>query len=210
MLSSTHRQRLLPLVCLGVLALAISGCGLFSPDETRDDGGPGEVVQPYEDATTPDILINNFVRAYEERNFAQYSKLIHDEFQFFFWEEDVVKLGLDAPGWDRVAELGATENMFEGNPGIDIDDEPVPGIVKIAMTKQNDTVAAWVPSQGEPLFDETLVRRYRFNIDVTHDGVSTQVQVRGIQEFYAAQVEIDGKQLFQIKFWKDLGTNLGG
>ena len=189
-----HRLRIIPLVILIALSAACS-------DDKRTITDP--VDTGYVTADTPDALMVNFVRAYEERNIVEYEKLLHDDFEFTFTAEDVTELGLPSPIWDRLTELAATQRMFDGSMGVDpISGQPTPAITNIALSL--DKVTEWTTANdGDPRYEGTQHRVYRVTMRVTLEGTEDQ-RIGGHQDFYV--VENDG--VFQMKAWNEVGWSI--
>ncbi|MBD3400633.1 MAG: hypothetical protein GF399_09925 [Candidatus Coatesbacteria bacterium] len=98
-----------PLVLLVAFGAAmLVGCDLF----TVPDGGGGDEPPPeWQDPTTPEILIEDLEYTYNEADHLKYVELLHEDFVFYFDEEDV---GGDIPSsWGYQDEIDATENLFE-------------------------------------------------------------------------------------------------
>jgi hypothetical protein len=190
-----------------VLALAVGGCGIFSPDEDKGTPPPDNGGE-YPAAENPDILMSNFIRAYQEQKIAEYEKIIHPQFQFFFSEKDLDELfGGSEPDWNWERETQATRKMFEGQTGVDpVSGDPIPPILDITLTllPQND----WEDASGVgPLYEGTFRRLYKVSMMVTYQASDLTTRVTGDNMFYITRNDDD---LFQIKFWEDLGTDTGG
>lgn len=204
MMKTHHWHRFLVAMALLAPLALVGGCGIFSPEEVKD---PPEVTPPapYPLATDQDILIANFIRAYNERNYAEFDNLLHDEYLFYLSDEDV-NAGADRT-FDRARELEATYNMFNGVPGRKPDGSEQPPIRSITLQLTAD---------GEPWSDEVGpeyegTTRKRYEVDMTVEYVADRPSaVVGLQEFYAIPVEHDNGDgtvttIYKLKFWRDLG-----
>lgn len=195
-----HHKSLLWVASLVVATSLLSGCGLFSPDETEPDG----TVPPppeYPRATTPDLVVSNFERAYEEKSIAEYDKLLDSAFTFFFSQTDVNQLGVE-PSWDRAAEMASATKMFSALPGTTPGGQPQEPIQSFQVLLEQETTT-WdsnVPSQ----YAGTLRKSYNVNMTVFFQGGGS-VAVRGIQDFYVAPVDVDGTTIYKLRYWVDFG-----
>lgn len=195
-----HRTSLLWVAILVVTTGLLSGCGIFSPDETKEkppvDTGPGIVPQ-----TTQDAVVNNFKVSYEKKLIEEYDKVLDENFVFYFAQTDVDQLGVE-PSWNRAAEMASATKMFTGQPGTTPGGQPQEPITGFQLTLNPDT-PAWddnVPAQ----YAGTQRRSYSVTMTVTFQGGGT-VAVRGIQDFYVAPVQVNGTTLYKLRYWVDFG-----
>jgi hypothetical protein len=197
-----------PLTLLAV-GLLIAGCGIFSPDETKDppvDTGGGEFVP----ATTPDLVMQNFQNAWEQLNFAEYSKLLATEYTFYFDPADELDAYVGGPSWSLQDELASVQAMFSNQSGVDpVTEEVIPPIVSIEFTSFLPLDPDWQDPGSEELYAGTVRQRYRVSMRVTYQGEALTTLVSGVNYFYVAPIEVDGEMLWQIKIWEDRG-NEGG
>ena len=198
------RAALLPVALLAV-GLLIAGCGIFSPDETKDppvDPGGGDFVP----ATTPDLAMEMFEKAWEAMNFAEYSKLVATEFQFFFDPNDNLEEFIGGPSWQVGQELASVEAMFSNQGGRDpVTDEPIPPILNIQFELFQPLDPGWQPPGDGDLYLDTIRQRFQVSIRVTYQGEELTTRVRGENWFYVTPVEEDGQTLWKIKVWEDKG-----
>ncbi|MBD3162856.1 MAG: hypothetical protein GF346_10690 [Candidatus Eisenbacteria bacterium] len=110
----THKRVRKFAMLLMIPALAILvGCP-FSPESGDDD--PPPPPDEYDAPVTIDVALENLQRAYKERNYDEYEKLIHSEFSFVFDPRDVGPDTWPEATWGRGEELDVTRNMFSGEP----------------------------------------------------------------------------------------------
>ena len=111
---------LLLLALLGML-VGSTGC-LFSPDDSEDPPPPDP--GGLDPATTPDILMENFVKIYESMDSGDYEAMLHPDYRtillqstFEDWAES------DSPllemYFDHDSEVQIHRNIFEGLGGVD-------------------------------------------------------------------------------------------
>lgn len=202
-----------PLLLIAVLG---SGCGIFSPDESKDGGGGGTPVE-YPTAVTPDIMLGNFEKAWENLNILEYDKVLHESFVFWFADDDIASNNI-GEFWDRASDMESAENMFSGRTGLrkneEGQDEVIPAILSFDMTL--DVVEPWRSdfTDGEEFAAADFRGRYRVNMTVRYADASRVTTVSGLQDFYVKRVEaqIDGQvvDVYQLFAWKDQGKDSAG
>jgi hypothetical protein len=108
-------------------ALLLAGCS--------DSAGPS--VSGYHDATSPDEVLSNFGRAYNEQNVDEYVACLSEDFKFHFAESDLQDPNFDLPPWFyRADEQQVHENMFSDESNVAFTDltltptsvETIPGV----------------------------------------------------------------------------------
>jgi len=190
------RTLALAIALIGLLILP--GCGIFSPDEGGDGGGGGQVE--YADPTNPDLLIDNFKKAWANRDFQAYDNLRHPDFLFEFATADIADSGTPNGIWDRTKDSESASNMFEGVPG-----PATPAVESISLTL-TPINATWSDAT-EPELAGTLKKTYEVDMTVT---LTTQnrFQVSGYQDFYAIDVSANpSKPHYQLYYWRDQGIS---
>ena len=80
---------------------------------------------------SPDILMDNFQKAYTAMDLREYEKLLHQDFIFSFQACDVEKLGLSKDHYTREDELATTAHMFSKTPHVKDNGEVVAPILTI-------------------------------------------------------------------------------
>jgi len=202
-------RRLTPVLLLFLVAALGVGCGVFSPDESKPPdnggGGGGTFVAP----TTPDLLMQNFKNAWEQRSIVEYEKLLDDQFLFFFAPSDGLK-DFVGDSWGTTEELKSAGAMFRGDAGFDlITEETIPPILSIEFTTFAKIID-WSNPGSDPLYEGTLKARYKVGIRVTFQGVSQTTLVTGDNDFYVIKVpQTDGPDIYKIKVWEDQGQDVG-
>jgi hypothetical protein len=188
----------LPAILALSAALFLGGCGIFSPDEPKDNvtsGGDG-----YTDLSSPDDVLTNLRLAYNETEYDKYNALRHEDFEFQF-PADEFDLAQTANGrWDITRDSLSTERMFEGEQSKD---------GEVVQSIDLSMVASPIPwsDNVEPEFAGTLRRTYTVRMDVAVSG-GTIYQVRGEHEFYVAPVDVGGETQYRLRFWRDHGVDL--
>jgi len=107
---------LTPAIVAGtVLALITIGC-------SEDPAKPGPGVWPPEPTRSSKMgLLNFFAQAHEDRDLDNYEACLHEDYQFWFSEDDISDPGWDWFSWIRRGEdLDLTENMFTAEDVTDI------------------------------------------------------------------------------------------
>ncbi len=169
--------------------------------------GPEEPI--FQPATTPDLLMENFKKAWEEQSIIEYEKLLATGFQFFFDPRDNLDGFVGGPSWDRSRELATATKMFSEQPGFDpigqVAIPPIRGIEFTVFQKISD----WGDPGADPLYTGTIRARYKISIIVSFLGVESSTRITGDGDFYVEPVEADGQLLWVIKVWEDQGLVFG-
>ena len=214
--------RRLALVLLASFAvLAVSGCGIFSPDESDDGGGGGNdggyestKVGDSPDGTARDRVISNLERAYEEPNFLEYEKLIHLEYVFRVDPAEIDIVG--SAELSAVEDLESTEAMFAGESGLEPVVDPVTGEFRVVAPVQSieldltpDSASSWTQMEdGE--FQGSWRRVYDVDMTVRYSDGDVQT-IRGKQVFYVLpgtlRDDTSGDEYWQLRAWEDQGID---
>lgn len=187
-----------------LLAVALSFAAGCDDDSTIVNRSQPE--EGYPAATTPDQLVANFLKAYQERHYAEYEKLLHESFLFYLSQEDVAA-GADVT-FSRARDLEATYHMFSGEPAWNDQGTIIHAPIRAIHVTLMPEGPPWTDQVAQD-FAGTLMRRY--TVDMTMEFVAgAPAAVTGLQEFYAVAVPYDdGKgtetTVYQLKFWRDLG-----
>ena len=173
------------------LFIAPAGC-IFSPDEDED---PGEVIKPQElpFPGSPDVLMNNFQKIYETRDYNEYRKIMHPDFLTILQEATTEEFPDVGTTLDVNEELHIHERMFSGDAVTDPQGELVPGVLSISfnnfralddwkVSPVDDIIpnAQWAPYEVVFLFDrgqnystlkvEGTIKFYVTSRDSLHQG----------------------------------------
>ena len=179
-------------------------------DSKRVVNGCDDCPVPYPLATTQDTMVENFVRTFNEMNYEEYEKMLHEDFVFYFSPDEIDVIG-QGEAWFRPEDLESTRNMFNGGTGRKPDgtiQAPIQQIIlELTPESATDTWTDQVPED----FLGTTMRRYEVDMDVTYTDGGVD-EVTGVQEFYAAAVETETTEgtvtTYQLKFWRDLGKDV--
>lgn len=165
----------------------------------------------YPPARTPDELVANLERAYDERNYPEYEKLLHDGFVFYFPPDEIDLIGQGA-SWERARDLASAASMCAGQPGQRPDGSPQAPIMRVDLLLSEDAPGVPWTDQVAEAFAGTVMKRFRVDMDVFFTE-GNPVRVLGLQEFYAVPVDGDPKagstvNQYQLRYWRDLGKDI--
>ncbi len=214
--------RRLALILLASFAVvALTGCGIFSPDESDDsDTGGGEAVFPppyVEDgAAGRDQLISNLELTYVELNFPEYEELLHGSYIFRIDPTEINAVGqLEL---SRAEDVESTQAMFSGELGLErvLDaqgewtgaEEIVPAVQAVRLTLSAASGSAWTLMQdGE--FAGAWRKTFDVDMTVTYSGDSKVDSIVGKQVFYVVPGTIEQGgvtlEVWQLRAWEDQG-----
>jgi hypothetical protein len=200
------------------IALAVFLTGVFSSCilDPKEDPAPPVVDQKenYKPLTSPENVMFNFQKAYNERNHARYTELLDPEFIFFFSAGDV---GGDPPipeYWDYNSEVNSAGNMFDPN-WVDPDpDNPEPPISKIVVTVSFAGVT-WA-SYVDPAYSTEVWKRATMRYDY-HIFAGDNEYIVGTDpqaELTCRPVKVDDgaggfRDEWRLIRWRDLGFENG-
>ncbi len=111
----------IPIASMLVLSMFYSfGC-ILNP---KEDPEPPPPPKPWPKATTEIIVIDNLLRSYADKNYVEYGKLLHEQYEWHMQEDPETH---EIEIWDRTMDVGAVTNMFnaakgrppEGKPAIE-------------------------------------------------------------------------------------------
>lgn len=201
-MSARHLKRTWVMLLLSLLA-GTAGC-LFSSDGKNDDPEENPPPSDYKPQITIANVLYNFKLAFEELNYEEYEKLLHEDFAFVFDPRDV---GPDKPWseatWGRDDELECIRNMFSGEPNIN-------GQVVDGISLRFDAGDPEPSSENE---DWWMVRLTAVDLSVyateQHSGDQWILQTPGGYEGHLHFIQTDGsdqgtvERIWKIIMWED-------
>lgn len=127
---------------------------------------------------TPDKLMANFKKAYDEMDIEGYREILEAAYKFFFQQADIDNLGLTFDYWERDDELQSAANIFSGDPS------PSSGEAGVSDIDFNFLEAATVWEDSvNPDFPGARRALYQVILFFERPGTTT-IEVQGRQEFY--------------------------
>lgn len=196
------RLVLLPLPAVALLLWGIYGCehdGTITGPSTES-----EIQAVYALARTPEILMDNFAKAYQGMDLDGYAALLHEDFIFTFQACDVTKLGLSSDHFTRTDELASAQAMFARKPHVKTDGRTVPAVLSITFELW-EQVAPWRPA-GDPERPGILQGEYEIRMRLVLAGAG-DIVVRGRCVFFAIESEAEagcaGQPGYQLIGWID-------
>ncbi len=173
------------LLLLAALFLLIvpAGC-IFSPDGGDDTGGGEPPAPAIPFAGSEDQLMLNFRTVYEDMDFNSYRDMLHPDFLTIL-QSSTVELYPDVgPTLDLEEELRIAERMFSGEPQINPDGDPVPGISSISFD-QLEQQGSWATSPANDVIPNARFGLFEVVFRFERPGFST-LMVTGSIKFYVA------------------------
>lgn len=170
---------------LALSSLLLPGCG--EQDATAPT--PTEPVA-YAIADTPDQLVENFARAHDEKNLQEYSRVLHEDFEFHYLPEAGSSA---ASSQARSEELSSADRVFRGRPGRDANGGELAPVSNIDFELQ--PFEPW-----QDLGGDRHRRVYQASMTVSHSDGSIR-EVAGLQQLTVAR---DGEE-YRLVGWRDLG-----
>jgi hypothetical protein len=172
---------------LAALALILAGC---SETSTKP-----EAQKPrYPEATTQEIVIQNLVLSYKDRDIGQFCKLLHEDYVWFNQPYDVTSHGLPA-SYTRAQDSLHTGNMFLAAKKL----HPTQSLW-LDRLELDITAGSWqqiAEFNGEPCSDcwETT-REYALELVFTQTG--TGMLSNDQVKFTIVGVNVDGQNVYRI------------
>lgn len=183
-------QKTLVIFILVVTGVLVFGC---SPDTEILGPEPGA----YRFSASPDILMENFEKAYTAMDLEEYSKLLHEDFIFSFQACDVEKLGISKDHFTREDELITASHMFGRKPYVKSSGQVVAPILEIKFLRF-DRAGQWV-AMDDP--DKPGLQKGIFQVDIVMDrGEAGNLSIRGTCVFFVVGSERVG---FRLIGWVD-------
>ncbi len=138
-------------------------------------------------------MLHNLEASYNQRNLAEYDKLIDENFTFFFSAEDFSS-GRTPETWDRSTDVPATQRLLTDGLTIDLD-------------LQIDTLE-WTPVTPDSFPKETwfmTTTNYTFTMRFSADPATTFITSGQPQaQFTVREVDVDGQKRWRLVKWSDL------
>ncbi len=150
--------------------------------------------------TSPDQLIENLVRSFEELNIVEYERLLHDRFRFRFAPDHAYLAPPDGM-WTREEDLRAVDELFNGVVHSRIGLTEPSEVVSIQLTMTPD--GGWRQD-----CDGEVSRSYASYLVVTYTSGRKRVVSR-IQRMTASPVRFEhnlDEPAFELVAWDELDT----
>lgn len=105
-----------------LMLIALSGCELFT---LREPSQPSDAAAWNEPASTVELALQNLLYAYQDsRNSVNYSRIFHENYQFYFATQDITDFSTPAQ-WERQQEQDMLFNLHGRYDSIKIDFQPL-------------------------------------------------------------------------------------
>ena len=160
-------------------------CTLAFVSCSSEDGG--DIIapaSPYKNLSKREHVLQNLELAMKQQNLAEYTKMLDDNFVFYFSQNDIDDPDINVPTqWDRNADMSAASNMFSGvaPPGQD----PIDAIdVRLTYAEGEDE---WVREPGEPNLhpgEDWFIKVVIYNMTIQLDGPDTFLSQNIKASFY--------------------------
>lgn len=202
------------IVLLLPLLLLIAACGGDGVDTSTNPPEPP-------DLTVLENLVPALEDAYNNMNYIDYQRLIHEDYVFRVDPPEVDIIG--AVEFSAAEDLEATESMFSGETGLEPVIDPatglptgeftvVPPVQSIEFELTPDSASEWTEMEtGE--FEGALRRVFDLNLTVTFGGSTRVEAIRGKQVLYAVEGSVlgdtSGTLYWQIRGWEEQGIDAG-
>jgi hypothetical protein len=196
-ISGTMKKSIILIISLTILAMLFSSCILDPKEKKKKEDDPVEVVWP--DLTEKDHVFEYLELVYEKRNYNRYEKLLDDNFNFRFGDDDY-NTGKTDRDWGRTSDLNSANKMLNSYS------HPQYGaVVQIDLTIQPEgTNWLEIPKTDPPFTGETWYQKsFRYWLTAS---TNTGMELRGhdINAFFIVrQSELEGVNIFRIVQWND-------
>ena len=177
--------KILVILIVSALGILVFGCATDTEILGPEPGA-------YRFSATPDILMENFEKAYTAMDLDGYGRLLHEDFIFSFQACDVEKLGLSEDHYTREDELATAAHMFAGTPYVKSGGQVVDPILEIrflGFKREGD----WV-FMNDPEKPGLLKANFLVNIFMDR-GKAGSMSIRGTCVFFVVGSESAGYQL---------------
>jgi len=169
-------------VCSSDLMMTFSAGCIFSPTDDPEPTPPAPPSLSY--PGTRDVLMENFRKIYEERDYDAFREMMHDDY-FMVLQQSTQDDFPDVGEFIELAEeLRMHERMFTGDPVVDPGGSIVPGISEISF-KDFRQIDEWVTSGGnDTYYPNADYGTWLVDILFTRPGFK-DYSVKGNIQFYA-------------------------
>ncbi len=190
---------LLGIILTGIILVGFTGCsekGILQPSD------PALKFQ----SSTADLLMENFVQAYGDRDLDRYTQLLHDDFIYTFNPDFAKRLGPAYEYFTKEDELITAANMFSGKPVVNSRGRTLAAITAIEFQGWRQ-VGQWVLAEGVNS-GGSLRGVFDCTIHITRDG-DVDFTITGQQQFTVIPGEVSADEgaaplNYQIVGWQDL------
>lgn len=187
-------KRILMLLATVLLVLP-AGC-IFSPD---DGDKPPVVINDLPFPNSPEVLMGNFQKVYEDRDIDGYREVIDPSFVIYLSQETIDDFSLPRNFFDYDEEVLIAERMFSGSPFIRQNGDITPGITRIQFNYfQPET--AWEVSPADDRIPNALRAQYRVDFTI-EQGNEGRLNIKGIIEFYLRSEQVEHQGRLQDRYW---------
>ncbi len=185
---------------IALLALAVAAAVVISCSD--DPARPKFTPAPrYPDATTPDIVISNLLKSYEDRNIEQFAKLLHPD---YIWYN---QLGVTPEFYTRSEDSVITGSMFLA--ALHAHPDEALWLDKLELLLAQGSWVSIVDIAGVPCEGcKETTREYEITL-VMAGGAMTLIAVDLVQ-FIVAPVEVNGTTVYRILRCDDLRMQRSG
>jgi hypothetical protein len=182
--------------------LMIAGCviaaGFFAAcgDDLTSPPRPEPIV--FKDLTSRDDVLFNLELAYNERNIAEYAKLLDEHFVFYFGEWDYRNGTVPFEQWERAAEV-------ESNTKILSQSNPDPNRIISIHLELDYSSGGWIeePPGGRHLDETWYVKTAVYRL-VIKTADQWEYQALGLMaQFKVRWAETDNGDFWRIVEWRD-------
>ncbi len=136
--------------CILVLSLAlILGC---SSDAQKKPGPPPSIYLPRTSITN---VLANLTRAYTEKNYEEYQKLVDTSYEYIFAPQDIGGPSNIPASWGRADELASANNLFNKEPN---KDGYWAETISLSYTAGPDTTTNLNPNWRKVVLKDVLLR----------------------------------------------------
>jgi len=184
------------IILLAALALGLSGCSLFAPEE---GGGGGDDTGGYKERTTCPNVIHNLTRAYEEMEPEEYVALLAEDFEFWLNPGDLGDPQNPLPeSWGRTDEATIAENMLGDGTNV--------LSIQLTLSQLGSAVEIPGPNPGDP-----STWQYTYSVDLyvyLPNDLTYWANAASRYTFQVDPVETgpNGETWWEIIKWEDIDT----